>query len=169
MASGPVMAAGEPVQLSMPLPRSPDTRVYMLLSTQTKAVILSLTTASPDELAAPKVMGSFVYALPNVGDALRSKGGPPDSWLTPAQRFDTRQPLSTTLFSHEPTVELTARLAKLVARRTQLPTYVTNSMSLSHGGMGATVDEEMKAFRAIADVVLGQLGNTRAATGNTAS
>lgn len=64
------MAASEPVQLSIPLPRSLDTRVYLRLSTQTKAIVLSLTTASQSEPAAAKSMGSFVYALPNVGAAV---------------------------------------------------------------------------------------------------
>lgn len=54
------------VSLSLPLPRSLDTRIYLRLSTQAKALVLSLTTAAQDEVASPKPMGSFVYALPNV-------------------------------------------------------------------------------------------------------
>ncbi|KAM4061244.1 proteasome assembly chaperone 4 domain-containing protein [Hirsutella rhossiliensis] len=138
-------ASSEPVQLSIPLPRSLDTRIYLRLSTHTKAVVLSLTTASQDELAASKAMGSFVYALPN--------------------RFDAQQPLSTTLFPHEPTVEFTTRLAKLIARRTQLPAYVTNSMSFADAGMGGTVEEEMEAFRSIVDVVLMRLRGSHAGSG----
>ena len=57
---------GQIAELSIPLPKSLDTRVYLRLSTQAKAILLSLTTASQDELAAPKPMGSFVYALPDV-------------------------------------------------------------------------------------------------------
>ncbi|EQL02829.1 hypothetical protein OCS_01467 [Ophiocordyceps sinensis CO18] len=144
MGDSPAGAA-EPVRLSIPLPRSLDTRVYLRLSTQTKAIVLSLTTASQDELAAPKAMGSFVYALPN--------------------RFDAQQPLSTTLFSHEPTVEFTTRLAKLIARRAQLPAYVTNSMSFADAGMGGTVEEEMEAFRGIVDVVLERLRGLQTASG----
>lgn len=56
----------EAINMSLPLPRSLDTRIYIRLSTQAKAVVLSLTTATQDELSAPKPMGSFVYALPNV-------------------------------------------------------------------------------------------------------
>lgn len=59
-------AETETVQLSVPLPRSLDTRIYMRLSTKAKAITLFLTTAAQDELAAPTPMGSFVYALPNV-------------------------------------------------------------------------------------------------------
>lgn len=60
------------VELSVPLPRSLDTRIYLRLSTKAKAVMLFLTTASQDELAAPTSMGSFVYALPDVRFVLRA-------------------------------------------------------------------------------------------------
>jgi hypothetical protein len=53
-------------EFSIPLPRSVDTRIYMRLSTQAKAILLSLTTSSLDELGAASSMGSFVYALPDV-------------------------------------------------------------------------------------------------------
>lgn len=62
------MATGqnEVVQVSIPLPRSLDTRIFIRLATQAKALVLSLTTASQEELGAPRPMGSFVYALPDV-------------------------------------------------------------------------------------------------------
>jgi len=54
------------VEFSVPLPRSLDTRLYVRLTTQSKAIIVFLTTASADELGSPAPMGSFVYALPDV-------------------------------------------------------------------------------------------------------
>lgn len=59
-------ANGDALELSIPLPHSLDTRIYIRLSTQAKAIMLFLTTATADELATPKPMGSFVYALPDV-------------------------------------------------------------------------------------------------------
>lgn len=53
-------------ELSIPLPRSLDTRIFIRLSTRTKALVLSLTTAAEDERGTAVPMGSFVYALPNV-------------------------------------------------------------------------------------------------------
>ncbi|RSM08445.1 hypothetical protein CEP52_004692 [Fusarium oligoseptatum] len=129
--------ATDTVELSVPLPRSLDTRIYVRLSTKAKSVLLNLTTASQDELATPTSMGSFVYALPN--------------------RLDPVQPLSTTLYSSESSVEFTTRLAKLLARRTQLPVYVSNSMSFADAGMGGTVEEEMEAFKTIVQIVLEKL------------
>ncbi|KAI8655037.1 hypothetical protein NCS57_01251300 [Fusarium keratoplasticum] len=129
--------ATDTVELSVPLPRSLDTRIYLRLSTKAKSVLLNLTTASQDELATPTSMGSFVYALPN--------------------RLDPVQPLSTTLYSSESSVEFTTRLAKLLARRTQLPVYVSNSMSFADAGMGGTIEEEMEAFKTIVQIVLEKL------------
>ena len=77
--------------------------------------------------------------------------------MTFTQRFNAQQPLATTLFSSESTVEFTTRLARLLARKAGMPVYVTNSMSLENTPMGGTVEEEMEAFKAIVDVVLGQL------------
>ncbi|KAJ4309957.1 hypothetical protein N0V84_011221 [Fusarium piperis] len=129
--------ATDTVELSVPLPRSLDTRIYLRLSTKAKSALLNLTTASQDELATPASMGSFVYALPN--------------------RLNPVQPLSTTLYSSESSVEFTTRLAKLLARRTQLPVYVSNSMSFADAGMGGTVEEEMEAFKTIVQIVLEKL------------
>lgn len=57
----------------------------------------------------------------------------------------------------EPTLEFTTRLAKLLARRTQLPTYVGNSISFASTGLGGTVEEEMDAFRKVVEVTLAKL------------
>ncbi|KAJ3519639.1 hypothetical protein NM208_g14047 [Fusarium decemcellulare] len=129
--------ATDAIELSVPLPRSLDTRIFLRLSTKAKSVVLFLTTASQDELAAPVSMGSFVYALPN--------------------RLDPVQPLSTTLYSSESSVEFTTRLAKLLARKVELPVYVSNSMSFANAGMGGTVEEEMEAFKTVVQVVLERL------------
>ncbi|KPM43532.1 hypothetical protein AK830_g2984 [Neonectria ditissima] len=129
--------ATETVQLSLPVPQSLDTRIYLRLSTRAKAIMLFLATATQDEIAGPTPMGSFVYALPN--------------------RLNAGQPLSTTLYSSEASVEFTTRLAKLLARKTELPVYVSNSMSFANAGMGGTVEEEMEALKAIANVTLEKL------------
>ena len=78
------------------------------------------------------------------------------------QRFNSSQPLATSLFPHEPTLEFTTRMAKLLARKTDLPVYVTNSISFVNAGMGGTVEEEMEAFKNIAEVVLARIQNAGA-------
>jgi hypothetical protein len=54
-------------------------------------------------------------------------------------------------------LEFTTRLAKLLARRTELPVYVTNSVSFRNAGMGGTVEEEMEAFKSIVEIVLAKI------------
>lgn len=56
----------ETFQLSFPLPRSLEARIYVHLTIQAKSVMIFLTTAAADELGTPPPMGSFVYALPDV-------------------------------------------------------------------------------------------------------
>ncbi|KAL2025164.1 hypothetical protein VTK56DRAFT_166 [Thermocarpiscus australiensis] len=126
-----------PIQLSFPLPRSVDTRIYMHLTVKSKAIMLFVTTASMEEATVPTPLGSFVYALPD--------------------RYNPNQPLSTPLCTVEPTLEFATRLAKLLARKTQLPTYVGNSVSFASTGLGGTVEEEMEAFKRVADIALSKL------------
>jgi hypothetical protein len=61
--------ATDSIELSVPLPRSLDTRIYLRLSTKAKSIVLFLATATQDELSTPVSLGSFVYALPNVSSA----------------------------------------------------------------------------------------------------
>ncbi|KAJ4420621.1 hypothetical protein N0V85_000528 [Neurospora sp. IMI 360204] len=131
-----------PIQLSLPLPRSMDTRIYIQLTVKSKAVVLFLTTASAEEATSPTPLGSFVYALPD--------------------RYNPTQPLSTPLCTVEPTLEFTTRLAKLITRRTQLPTYVGNSVSFASAGLGGTIEEEMEAFKQVAELVLSKLKSANA-------
>lgn len=56
----------ETFQLSFPLPRSLDTRIYVHLTVRAKSVMIFLTTAAADDTGNPASMGSFVYALPDV-------------------------------------------------------------------------------------------------------
>ncbi|GAB1314865.1 hypothetical protein MFIFM68171_05075 [Madurella fahalii] len=126
-----------PIQLSVPLPRSLDSRIYIHLTVKSKVILLFLTTASMEEASTPTPLGSFVYALPD--------------------KYNPSQPLSTPLCTVEPTLESTTRLAKLLARKTQLPTYVGNSISFASTGLGGTVEEEMETFKKVVEVVLSKL------------
>ncbi|GJC88728.1 hypothetical protein ColLi_11566 [Colletotrichum liriopes] len=130
-------------QLSIPLPRSLDTRIHIHLTTKSKAVTIFLTSVTQDEQSGPAALGSFVYALPN--------------------RLDPAQPISTAIYSVESTLEFTTRMAKLLAKRANIPVYVGCSVSLGGSAMGLSVEEEMEAFRAIVDVVTEKLKGGQAA------
>ncbi|ROT35546.1 hypothetical protein SODALDRAFT_320855 [Sodiomyces alkalinus F11] len=131
----------EPLQVSMPLPRSLDTRIYIHLTIRTKSITLFLTTGSEDEPTMPPTMGSFIYAVPD--------------------RFNPAQPISTTLYSHEPTLEFTTRIAKLLARRSGMPVYVGNSASFANCPEGGTVEEEMDVFQRVVGVVSDRLKHVK--------
>lgn len=61
------MAGDQSIQLSFPLPRSLDTKIHLRLTIKSKVITLFLTTVTADDVGKPIPMGSFVYALPDVG------------------------------------------------------------------------------------------------------
>lgn len=163
---------GNSCQISLPLPRSIDTRIFLRLTVRAKALTLLLTTANQDEPPTPSALGSFVYALPDVSSMafLRYKhglsgglggGGANILFLHPApQRFNSSQPISTVIYNHESTIDFTERLAKFLARRSGIPVYVGNSASFANCPEGGTVEEEMDIFRRVASVITENLGQT---------
>ncbi|KAJ2894303.1 hypothetical protein MKZ38_007742 [Zalerion maritima] len=128
-----LVTRNEPVEVSFPLPRSMDARVHLSLITREKSIIAFVTTTTP-EAKGSTPMGSFVYALPNS--------------LKPSE------PLATALFTVESTLEFATRLAKLLAKKTHLPVYVSSSLRLEAAAMGGNVEEEMEAFKKIVDISL---------------
>jgi hypothetical protein len=44
-----------------------------------------------------------------------------------------------------------------LARKTNKPVYVGNSMSFASAGMGGTVEEEIEGFKKVVAVVMGQV------------
>jgi hypothetical protein len=55
-------------------------------------------------------------------------------------------------------------MAKLFARKTQLPVFVSNSISLASTGLGGTVEEEMEAFKMVVGTITGKLQERQAIT-----
>ncbi|OTA94379.1 hypothetical protein M434DRAFT_20909 [Hypoxylon sp. CO27-5] len=130
-------AIDQPIQLSFPLPRSLDTKIHLRLTIKSKVIILFLTTVAAGEEDQAVPMGSFVYALPD--------------------KYNPSQPLSTTIYSVEATLEFTTRLAKILAKKTQMPVYVGNSISFANTGLGGTVEEEMEALKKVVEISLDKL------------
>ncbi|KAL5116092.1 hypothetical protein ACEQ8H_005988 [Pleosporales sp. CAS-2024a] len=122
-----------PVEVSFPLPRAPHTNIHLQLTNNGPNLLLFLTSAALDSASASP-LGSFVYAMPN--------------------RASPSNPLSTPLFTHGATLDFATRLSKLLARKTDRPVYVGNSISFASAGMGGTVEEEMEGFGRVVEVVL---------------
>lgn len=58
---------GKPLELSIPLPRAPQTKIHIRLTISATSILLLLTTVSGGGEAAVKpALGSLVYALPDV-------------------------------------------------------------------------------------------------------
>jgi len=70
------------------------------------------------------------------------------------QKDSSALPMSTPLYSDIQTLDLADRLAKSVARKTNLPTYVGNSVSFFSAGRGGDVEEEMESFKKVVAVTL---------------
>jgi len=68
----------------------------------------------------------------------------------------------------ESSLDLASRLARLFARKTDLPTYVGSSLSLSGAGLGGTVEEEMEAFGKVVEVVTDKLQSSLGITNGMA-
>jgi hypothetical protein len=77
------------------------------------------------------------------------------------QRLSPSNILSTPLFTHGATLDFTTRISKLLARKTNKPVYVGNSISFASTGMGGTVEEEMEGFRRVVEVVMGLLNKEK--------
>lgn len=56
----------QPIDLSFPLPKAPETRIHLQLTIHATSVLLFLTTAMNGDTSATAPLGSFVYALPDV-------------------------------------------------------------------------------------------------------
>ncbi|KAI5924662.1 hypothetical protein F4810DRAFT_662690 [Camillea tinctor] len=124
-------------ELSVPLPRCLDTKIHLRLTIKSKVVLVFLTTVAADEADKSVPMGSFVYALPD--------------------KYNPNIPLATTIYSVEETLEFTTRLAKLLAKKTNMPVYLGNSISLANMGLGGTMEEEMEVFKKVVEVLLDKL------------
>jgi hypothetical protein len=154
-----------PIELSFPLPKSPDTSIHIHLTLRSTSVLLFLTTATNGDTATPATLGSFVYALPDVSGGCYSYLV---SWkklrLCP-QRIHSGQTISTPLYTYESSIEFTTRLAKLLARKLGKPVYVGNSISFASAGMGGTVEEEMEGFKKVVQVVMEEAQKTQQTLG----
>jgi len=124
----------QPIELSFPLPKAPDTRIHIRLTIQATSLLLFLTTAVNGDTSTSAPLGSFIYALPD--------------------RMNPSQTISTPLYTYESSLEFTTRLAKLLARKTGKPVYVGNSISFASAGMGGTVEEEMEGFKKVVEVIM---------------
>ncbi|KAF2665605.1 hypothetical protein BT63DRAFT_482531 [Microthyrium microscopicum] len=123
-------------QLAFPLSELSQTKVHIHLTQHSHATVLFLTTTG--EAGSTASLGSLVYAIPIRNDS-------------------SALPVSTALFSQLETIDFATRLAKVLAKRSGLPTYVGNSVSFASMSRGGDFQDETTAFGQIVQVVLEQI------------
>ncbi|OXV05578.1 hypothetical protein Egran_06654 [Elaphomyces granulatus] len=127
----------EPLEISLPLPKSPHTTLHIHLTFLATSVMVFICTTVPGDSGAGEggalnSMGSFVYAMPD--------------------RTNSRATISTTLQTSPASIDYTTRTAKILSRRMNAPVYV--GCSIDTMAMGSTVEEEMEGFTKIIDVIM---------------
>ncbi|OAL26106.1 hypothetical protein AYO20_10240 [Fonsecaea nubica] len=121
----------KPVHISFPVPRHPHLNFHAHLSFigNCSMVLLTTTDIGHTESTLPP-MGSFVYAMPAIGD--------------------DRNVISTPLATSGSNIDYATRMAKILARKMKQPVYVGCSMDFS----GTTAEEEMEGFAAVVDQIM---------------
>lgn len=94
-------------------------------------------------------MGSLVYAMPDVSPT------PPLVTILPfysnkTQRQNQKQVISTPLCESGSSIEYATRVSKILARKTNLPAYVSCSMNFA----GITPEEEMEGLTRVIEEVM---------------
>ncbi|KAJ9632055.1 hypothetical protein H2203_000456 [Taxawa tesnikishii (nom. ined.)] len=128
--------ASTPIQLSIPLPYAPGSRIHIHLTLLATSLVLFLANSS-SEVAGAAALGSFVFAMPD--------------------RYNPTQPLSTPLYTLPSSQDFATRLAKMLARKTGRAAYVGSSLSFAGAAGGGTVEEEVEGFRRVTEVVMAEI------------
>ena len=68
---------------------------------------------------------------------------------------NNKETICTPLIPDMATLETTERIARILARRLQVPVYLRNSMNFAAMGAGGSVEEEMGVIRDIVETVVG--------------
>ncbi len=119
-----------PKQLAIPLPLTPHTTLHVQITTLDTSNLIFVTSTDPSSSGSLSALGSFVYAMPN--------------------RLQPSDPLCTALYAQTGNIEFATRVAKILARRAEKPTYVGCSVMFGN----PTVEEEMAGVRVLVDEVV---------------
>ncbi|KAL1953026.1 hypothetical protein VTO42DRAFT_3754 [Malbranchea cinnamomea] len=120
-----------PIEISFLMPKSIFTNVHIHLTfLATSAVVFLTTTAVGESVGTVRPMGSFVYGMPD--------------------RTNPANTLCTVLYSVPSTIDYATRMARILARRMQMPVYVGCSVDFS----GSTVEEETAGLTKIVETIL---------------
>ncbi|KAF3109060.1 hypothetical protein TWF569_006132 [Orbilia oligospora] len=160
-------------QLSVPLPRTADTSLHLHLTIASRHILLFLTTTSANPsfdlslLSIPGVNSSSTTSTTEDvlnpmrgGDAAvpRGKVGVGSFVYAMPSLRNNKETICTPLILDMATLETTERIARILARRLQVPVYLGNSMNFAAMGAGGSVEEEMGVVRDVVETVVGVWG-----------
>ncbi|KAF3129881.1 hypothetical protein TWF594_010644 [Orbilia oligospora] len=156
-------------QLSVPLPRTADTSLHLHLTIASRHILLFLTTTSANPsfdlspLSIPGVNSSSTTSTTEDvlnpmrgGDAAvpRGKVGVGSFVYAMPSLRNNKETICTPLILDMATLETTERIARILARRLQVPVYLGNSMNFAAMGAGGSVEEEMGVVRDVVETVV---------------
>lgn len=58
--------ASKPIELAIPMPKAPDTKIHLQLTVRATSLLLFVSSVIDGNTSATASMGSFVYAIPDV-------------------------------------------------------------------------------------------------------
>ncbi|KAK6524764.1 hypothetical protein TWF281_011663 [Arthrobotrys megalospora] len=160
-------------QLSLPLSRTADTSLHLHLTVASRHILLFLTTTSANPsfnlslLSIPGVntsstvqSGEDILNPMRGGDAAvpRGKVGVGSLVYAMPSLTNNKETICTPLIPDMATLETTERIARILARRLQVPVYLGNSMNFAAMGAGGSVEEEMGVVRDVVETVVGVWG-----------
>ena len=145
------------VSLALPLQLTPHTTLHIQLTRHAACTVVYSTTSGPSTTSSLSALGSFIFALPNVGHIYSSIPGKatinvPCILILIFQRFHPNDPLCTPIYASSSTADFATRIAKAIARKTKQPAYVSWSGGFGIGG--AEVEEEMEGLQLAVQAIL---------------
>lgn len=146
----------QPIEISFPLPKAPHAILHCQLTFLSACSMIHLTTTELGQSGSSITpMGSLVYAIPDVSPCSRPlpRHSPSILYSSPnhkLKRQNQKQPISTPLCESGSSIEYATRVSKILARKTNLPTYVSCSMNFA----GITPEEEMEGLTRVIEEVM---------------
>ncbi|KAL6720497.1 hypothetical protein ACLMJK_002421 [Lecanora helva] len=126
----PITPSLFPRQLSSPLLLTPHTTLHTQVTALQTSILVFLTATDPSHTSSLSALGSFVYAMPN--------------------RLSSSEPLATSLYAVPSSIDFATRVAKILAKRTEKPTYVSCSAVFGNYNL----EEEMAAVKVAVENIM---------------
>lgn len=149
----------QPIEISFSLPKAPHAILHCQLTFLEACSMIHLTTTELGQSGSSITpLGSLVYAIPDVCFIL------PGTILNNAnldvKRQNPKQIISTPICESGSSIEYATRVSKILARKTNIPAYVSCSMNFA----GITPEEEMEGLTRVVEEIMTRFNARAVAT-----